>query len=153
MTDQKINADITKLAGKIKKQLTVDESGIVTAKDSLVEKTLPKDLTAEQLERAQTHMKDITTATTLAVGELGVEAFKGNKDLKQVRADIDYGNFSLSVSQDRSKDVKKGDDTEVTWGAIRTGGMKIEDTDSRNSMRAVRDHISALAAEALADDE
>lgn len=152
MSDQKINDRITKLAGKIKKHLSIDEAGIVSAKDKLVEKTLPKDLTAEQLEAAQEHMKDMVTASTLAVGELGVEAMKDNKDINQVRADLDYGKFSMSISQDRSKETKKGDDTVVTWGSIRTGGLKIEDTDTRNSMRAVRDHISTMAADALGDD-
>lgn len=154
-----IKPSITALAEALKATFTLGEGGIVTVAPGAYESTLPESLTPEVVRQVQDHNADVLAAAALALGQVAIEGFVKDKALDQVvvnfpcLADTMGGNVLRSKSYAAGGIPKEGEkrDPNATvekFGVI-TMGHIVAANANRGTLKKVRSHINALAAEAL----
>lgn len=144
------------LADKIKKVLHIDpKTGLVD-----VEKTktayvdnLPEGVAAETVLAIDNYNTRFAAASYLAIGEAGVDFFKKHKNVNEVTASFPtVGKSKFEGVFERSSQVRApGQEPTTKFG---TGSMKLDfygGSQSRGEFKKVRDHLTDLAAGALAD--
>lgn len=103
---EKVSETVKVIATTIESQLTVGDAGVVTAPDSLYEATLPADLPLDTVKRVQAHTVDFANGLTLAMGNLGLKTFEGDKDAAQISTKVKAGHDHISTEVLRSKEVR-----------------------------------------------
>ncbi|MNN71096.1 hypothetical protein D3C81_1869980 [compost metagenome] len=129
-------------------------------KDGLFERTLPESLTPETVKTYQNHVGDLVAATALALGEVGIDAFKADEKLEQLSVEFGCGSDSLAGTIQRSKDYpaggipKEGETRDpnavVTKYGIISMKYGVNAHANKGSLKKVRDSINERAREALA---
>ncbi|MNU48734.1 hypothetical protein D3C71_376580 [compost metagenome] len=155
-----IKKNVLDLAALVKADLTLGEAGIVEVKDGLFERTLPESLTPETVKTYQNHVGDLVAATALALGEVGIDAFKADEKLEQLSVEFGCGSDSLAGTIQRSKDYpaggipKEGETRDpnavVTKYGIISMKYGVNAHANKGSLKKVRDTINERAREALA---
>lgn len=155
-----IKKNVLDLAALVKADLTLGEAGIVEVKDGLFERTLPETLTPETVKTYQNHVGDLVAATALALGEVGIDAFKADEKLEQLSVEFGCGTDSLAGTIQRSKDYpaggipKEGETRDpnavVTKYGIISMKFGVNAHANKGSLKKVRDSINERAREALA---
>lgn len=152
MTANTIDQNIRDLATKIKGDMKVGEAGIVEIPKDIFEKTLDETLSMDMVKKVQSHQANVVAATGLALGEVGLEAFKGNKTLNQVSVEYPVGKDSIGGTFSRSKQVPDGNGGQQTkFGALGMSYKVAGASGSKGSLKKVRAHLSDIAKDVLAE--
>lgn len=146
--------EIRTLADTLKAELKLGANGIVEANEGAFEKTLVgTDVTIEQITKIQDHTANVLAAAALAVGELGLAAFKADTNLKQTSLSLPAGRDSLNLVFQREKIVPAGTGpdagTQTKYGVV-TSRIDVAAHANRGSLKKVKDHLNATAKEMLA---
>lgn len=149
------------LAAKIKPMFTLADNGVVLAEEGLYEKSLPEGITADQIKAIQQHNTALVAASAMAVGELAIDAFKADKDLQRVTAEIPAVGDKISTAVIRSREYpaggipKEGEvrdpNAKITKYGVIEASYEVASNGNKGELKKVRAHIGALAAAALAD--
>jgi len=143
-----IKDSIRALADKLRADMTITETGAVETPTDLFEKTLPEGITMDQVKSMQDHQSELVTAAGLALGEMGMEAFKGDKRLDQVNVSITAGKDSIAGTFQRSKEVRAGinpDDGMMTKYGILSMKVSVNAHANKGSLKKVRTYLSEQA--------
>lgn len=143
--------EIKQLATALKESLTIDPNGVASLPANHWETLLPEGVTAKQVKAIDKAVVDFTAAQALAVGEMAVERFKSDKDLKSVSISTDFGSgLNRRVIEQtvlRDKDIRN-----VQTGAVTTAhgyiGSKVVQR-GNGGLKQVKEHIRAIGMEAI----
>lgn len=102
MSLEKVPQHIKDLALQIKTGLTFDDEGVGVVADDTFEKHLPEGLDLATVKKVQTTVLDFADATTLAVGEAGLETLGAKKDLASVSLRIKAGHDHINTEMQRT---------------------------------------------------
>lgn len=121
---RELSQEIKDLASKIKAGIVMSDTKSVKGDSditaygkeekpgSLFKSNLPKNLTQEMVKNVNEYTKNFVTASSLAAGELAIEAMAKDKRVKDVQVDLrlmNYNSLSHSIDRQRSfKDTKNG---------------------------------------------
>lgn len=93
-----IKDNVRFIADNVKVEATVDgTTGDIAIPAEFWKSTLPEGLTVEDVERVHAHRDNFIAGVNLAVGELGVEATKKNKELQAVSVATEFHKDPLVV--------------------------------------------------------
>lgn len=155
-----INSTVTALAAILKGRFVLGEAGIMTAEAGTFEATLPEGMTVETVKQVQDHNANLLAAAGLALGELGVEAFKKEKKLDQISVEFPAMADTISGTIQRSKEYpaggipKEGEKRDPNATVSKYGVLTMRYATSANvnrgTLKKVREHVNNLAAVALA---
>lgn len=100
-----VNDEVKELAGKLKKDIKIDSTGVGTVTDGLYWKHLPDDLTEKTVKAVDKYTVNFCAAATKAAGELAVEAMAGNSKMENVEVAFDVrSRDTLKVGIERRKE-------------------------------------------------
>lgn len=144
-----VSEAIKTLAKAIAADLTVNEDGTVKAPDDLFAKHLPEGLDLATVKKVHTQRQEFMAASALAVGEVGIEAMKANKNLDQVQLKVNVGKDVATVTTVRRHEqaVPGSQDTVVSHGYT-TASYKAK---GGSVLKTVRDHLKTVGAASLCD--
>ncbi len=146
--------ETTELSKKIKDAVTVDVTAgeiTETTPGSIYEQTLPEGIDKKLVKAVNNHNATFVAASTLAVGELSVDAMKKEPALERVTGSIKMANDTVSLTVDRSKTYKDhfGENDEVVkYGVTRTN-YEVRAGKNGGQLKAARVAINELAADLL----
>lgn len=167
--NRELPAHIKDLASKIKAGISVDsKTGIgkeIDEPGKLFKQNLPDGVTQEMVKKVNNYTSDFVTATTVAAGELSIQALKENDDLDTVTTKVatmnrnvvmtsvkrgrvynDYGNPKEVIKNDKGEIVETIPSEGVKIGFVKTGYRSSFDRNSGN-LKLARNLISQLAEE------
>ena len=154
MSDVKLPEAVVELAKTLKAEMKVGAAGVVEISPDAYEKTLADGLTLKEVQAIQEHNANIVAATGLALGELGMDAFKKDKKLDQVSVSFKAGKDVHSATFQRSKEVpinKPGEErkTAPKYGIL-SNSVTVHGAGNKGTLKKVRAHLSEEAAKILA---
>lgn len=154
MSEINIPENIRKKADILKKGMKVGPAGVVEITPEAVEKALTEGLDLETVERVQNETSELVSATGLALGELGIEAFKKDDKLDQVSVSFAFGKDRHSAVFQRSREVpinRPGEPRELaTKYGLLTSSVTVYGVGNKGTLKRVRQHLSEEAAKVLA---
>ncbi len=144
-----LNENILALAAKIEQQLELDaKTGIGSAKADVYHDNLPENLTKEVVKDVHDYNSNFVAASTYAFGKMAVKAMEGNKDLESANIEIKMvGRDKVAVNTERKAEFSIGKEI-VKYGQT-TVAYTVQGGRNAGQLKAARDAVSALAAEAL----
>lgn len=148
-----LKATTIELATKLKDYMTIEEDKIVVTNDAF-EKTLPEDLSADQVKKVFNHVSDVTAAFTYAVGDLAEEACNKTESITDVEGKMkmlgNHGAITASYSQHATRPTSVTDRTPVdVYGGMRTR-VKMSAQNNSGELAKVRSTIAARGASLFA---
>lgn len=151
-TGIKLNDKVTEMAARLKGSLTLTDNGIVEAAADTFEKTLEgTELTMDTVRKVQDHTATVTAATGLALGEIAIDAMKGNQDLGMLSAEFNIGKDTLGTTFLRSKEVPDGQGGMQNKTGILSSRYVVNAGANRGELKKVRTHLHELAKTALSE--
>lgn len=111
---------IQDIAAKFRKGLKVEGSSVSADKD-VIDSVLPENISLGLIKDVQNTLKDLTAGFNLAVGEIGLEAFKKDKKLDQVSGEVKVGHDSIGSVFKRVNEGRNptNGETVTTYGYLR----------------------------------
>jgi hypothetical protein len=158
-TTGKVNEEVRSVADRFKEAMTVDSKTGVGAgtENAYVAERDARGLTHETVLSVKQFERVVADASTLAAGELGIEALEANKKLDTVTVEVPMfqdrsAGFSesLNIAVHRSttgRNPRTGEPV-VSHGSVRTD-YRVTTGTNRGQMSHVREHLRALAADKL----
>lgn len=148
-----IKQEVRNLADLVKAELKLGANGVVEVSEGAFERTLePAGLTLAEVTKVQNHTTDLVAATGLALGELGLDAFKADKELAQVSVSLPTGKDAINFTFQRQKEVAAGTGkdagTQIKYGYL-TGKIDVNAHANKGSLRRVKDHLNEVAKKML----
>lgn len=148
----KINEAVQNLSQKLKEDYKLGDSGVVEVPVDIFEKTLEgTDLTMEIIEQYHNHRDNVLAASGLALGEVGIDAFKANKDLAQVSVEIPVGKDTIGSTFAQSKQVPDGQGGQQTKYGVLSSRYQANGAANKGELKKVRTHLSEMAKGILAE--
>lgn len=146
-----IDQKVLDLSEKLKNEMKIGEQGIVEVPKDVYESTLEgTGLTMEVVKQVQGHTADMVSATGLALGELGIDAFKKDKDLDQVSVQIPVHKDDIAGVFSRSKQVPDGNGgMQAKHGVLNMRYTTAGAAGSKGSLKKVKAHLGELATGVL----
>ena len=150
-----IKEEVTSLADRIKASLELDTaSGLVAEKEGVsvyTDAATEAGLTQEAIGAVKKFETTVCAATTLAVGQIGVEAMKKHSDLGTVQGTIKmYGDETFTAGIHRettSRNPKTGEASQVHGQTFTS--FAVTSSANKGQMAKVRSSLKEMAAEAL----
>lgn len=145
---KELNSALVTLAATIKPHLTREGGDIKGSKELFQASLAGTELTVEMFDKVNDHLTNLTSAVTLAHGELAVDAFKENKDLARTALSIDL-NKGMGINQTikRTAEVpnfdKENPGTKTIYGQVTTR-LDFVGTANKGEYKKTRAHVSAL---------
>lgn len=138
----------------IKPLIKPNAEGIDTVATAF-EATLPENdpvLNMEAIKRMQDHIQAFVPAAVQAIGEVGIETMKTNKELSAVEINMPIGNDALNTYVKRQQEypAAPGSDEKITKYGIVRPEYQTNATKRTGALGKVLKNIGAAAAEALA---
>lgn len=128
---------------------TVDNGHIAFTKNAF-EETLPDDISMADVNKVFNHVKTVTAAQTLSVGNQALGLMEKDKDLNRVTGSMkigSHGNISTSVDRSFTAKPKPGTkESTTTWGHTTTELTMAAAGGRFADMKSVRGAISEKAA-------
>lgn len=152
MTTQ-IDQKVLDLSEKVKSNMTVGDQGIVEVPKEFYESTLEGvGLTMEVVKQVQAHNADLVSATGLALGEIGIEAFKKNPELDQLSVQVGVNKDDIAGVFSRSKQVPDGNGgMQAKHGVLNMRYTTAGASGSKGSLKKVKTHLNELAKGVLSN--
>lgn len=149
-----VSTEVKDLSAKIIKMVEVDsKTGVSEVASDVWEKTLPEDLTKEQITAVKNHEANFIAAGADAVGTLALKAMKKNSELDTVTAVIgmhgrDTATYSVAREKSYPNIQDKDADPIVKQGVVQ---VNFRNSAGRNTgeLKKVAQHIGEEAAKAL----
>lgn len=152
MSEVVLKEQTTKLAGILKDGMKVGTEGIVEITPDLYEKTLTDTgLTMDTVKAVHDHRDLVIAAAGLALGEVGLDHFKVNKDSKQVSVEMPVYKDQINMVFQREKEVQTAPgsgETKTAYGTLRPG-YTVVGAANKGELKKVKTHLANLAAAAL----
>ena len=159
-TTEAIRAETRTLADRFKDGMSVDnQTGDTTGVESVY--TSERDnrgLTHEGILEVKQFERDVADASTLAAGELGIDALETNKALETVTVEVPMfqdraagfkESFKVAVHRSTTgRNFATGEPT-TNYGSVRTDHRTTIGT-NRGQMSHIREHLRTVAADKLA---
>jgi hypothetical protein len=150
----KIDEKVIDLAKAIKDELTYKE-GVITPAEGLYFKTLPANVTQEDVEKVNAHNSVFFPAVHLAASEMALPAFKKDPKLNSVEGEFKMaGKDSFNVTVHRTSEARNPTNGETTtkYGSISSTLATYGAKSSRGEMANVKAFAQAAAMKALKED-
>lgn len=148
----KISEAVKNLSTQLKDEFKLGEAGVVEVSPDAYEKTLEgTGLTMEVVEQVQTHQANVVAASGLALGEMGLDAFKKDKDLSQVSVELKAGKDVLGGVFARSKQVPDGQGGMQTKYGVLSSRVQVNGAANKGELKKVRTHLAEMAKGVLAE--
>lgn len=154
-----LNQKHVDIAAQVKPLISLGEAGTFTVTGDLIEAVPREGYSKEAVVGFQDYASDLLSGILLAFGESSVAAFKADKKLEQVSIEVPFGNDVIAGSILRSKEYpaggvpkegeKRDPNAMVTKWGVSTMRYGVSANANRGSLKKVREHINAIAAEAL----
>ena len=148
-----LNEATQTLATQIKEQISVDnKTGMATAKDDLYTTTLPEGITKEVVDTVAGHNAKFVAASTLAFGQVAIDALKSNKALEQVEIDIPMAkgdNLGIVTQRQTTVTVPGTGEKMEKWGTTTAKITTKAGAGSSGQLGAARDSLKEYALAAL----
>lgn len=150
MSEISFNDSVRATADLLKKEMSVGDQGIVTISEDVFEKTLPEGLTMTAIKEMQDHRDLVIAGTGLALGELGTEALKGDKELKQLSVSYKMNKDKINGIFYRTKDHAQPTGGMATKpGVLQMGYKAYGQAGGIGQLKKVKAHLSEMAKEVL----
>jgi len=148
-TEIKLKQDIVDLSKLIAGEIKINKDGIVEVPEDLFEKTLPENISLNQVRDVQRHCGNVLAASLHALSEPAIDAFKKDKKLESVSMSYKVGDDVQShvIERSRMTGAPGGEKTarfgySVSKHDVRASGS------NRGELKKVRQLISNMASEA-----
>lgn len=99
----KVSDRVLALATAISADLKIGDGGVADAPKDLFEKNLPDGVTMADVKRVDNARTEFVNASLLALGQVAVPAFTGNKDLQQVSLSFQSNKDKCTLQIDRER--------------------------------------------------
>lgn len=148
-----IKQEILDLSLRIEKSLELnEETNVVSQKSSIYEETAKEvGLTQEDIGKVKNFESGFVTATTRAIGRIGISAMEKNPEVKRVMGEVPmYEGDSFRVSVDRSsigRNPKTGESV-TSYGSVKTEFVQTTGV-NKGQMSKVRSELRELGEAAL----
>lgn len=154
-----VSTEVRTVADRFKEAMSVDnKTGTAAgAENAYASERDARGLTHETVLQVKQLERIVADASTLAVGELGIDALEANKKLDTVTIEVPMFqdrsagfNESLNVAVYRSttgRNPRTGEPV-VSHGSVRTD-YRVTTGTNRGQMSHVREHLRSLAADKL----
>lgn len=141
---------VNQLADTLKAEMNLGDNGVIEVTKDAFEKTLPEGLTMETYIESHNHRDNVLAAMGKVTGEIGVEAMKTDKDLKQVTASMAIHKDTMASTFQRERQIPNAEGgTSTSYGLLRSNYMA-NGAANKGSLKKVKAHLSALGREAFA---
>lgn len=150
-----ITHDVTVMAEKMKKSITIDkDTGVATISENLYKDLTPDDLTYEVITKVKKHDRTFFAASALSFGELAIDAMKANKKLESATIEIPMTKYDVvthNISRHKSYAnhlTGKGEMVD-RYGTLVTIYTNKGGKSNSADLKRVRKHLSDLAESKL----
>lgn len=148
-----INEKTRSTADILKAKMTLGDNGVVTVADGAFEDTLEgTGLTIADFKKVQDHRDTFIAAQGLALGEIGVEAFKKNKKLDQITVEQKVHKDVVSSNFKREKDYPNAQEpgTTIKKFGVLSSKVQANGAGNKGQLKLVRQHLNEEARKVLA---
>lgn len=154
MSELNVPERISAIAAIGEQELKIGTAGVVEVPADFAEKLLPEGLTMETVEAVQDLTGEVVSGLGLALGNLGIKAFKKDPKLEQVSASFKFGKDVHNATFQRVREVpinRPGEErkTAPKYGVL-SNSVTVHGAGNKGNLRKVRQHLSAEAAKVLA---
>ena len=130
------------------------KSGVVSVKDDvdLYQKSLPDDLPMSVVKKVKEHDTIFIASSTLAFGELSVQAMADNDKLERTTGAIPMvGRDALNMTLDREKEYNNtlGKGEKVMKYGASSINYRVQAGRNAGQLKAVRESLNEIALDAL----
>lgn len=157
MTDQikkpALHDDVLELSTRLAKGIKVDsKAATAVAAEDMYKDNLPTGVTMEVVKAVSDYNTTFVAAGAHAFGQVAVDAMKANKKMDRISVDIPMGvKDNVSYTVDRLKEIPNrfGNGETIVKHGVVTTSYEVRAGKNGGQLKAVRNLISELAAEAL----
>lgn len=151
MTANTYSQEVRNVADLLKKEMTLGEHGVVEVAEDAFEKTLAgTDLSLDMFKKVQDHRDLVIAGGGLALGELGLAAFKKDEKLDQVSVEMKFHKDSIGGVFHRERSLPDGDGgMKAKHGVLSMSYKANGQVGSKGQLKKVRAHLAEEAKKVL----
>jgi len=147
-----INEKVRSAAEIMKSEATLGEFGVVEFSPETLSKALEgSEFTPQQFQAMHEQRDVLMAAQGLAVGELGLQGFVKDPELKQVSGTLKLGNDAINAVFYRDRSLPTGEGgTRVVNGVLSMNYRSSGQTGSKEPLKSVKHHLAEETKRLLA---
>lgn len=146
-TEIEISDAVKAIAEAAKKSMTIAEGGIVEVPKDFYESLLPEGVSLKDVQKVQQANSTIIAGVGLALGDVGLAAFKKDKKLEQLSVSVNAGKDKLEVGLSRSRTSRNPTDgSEIVKHGVLSANWRVAAAGNRGDFKKVRDNVAERAA-------
>lgn len=142
-----ISEAVKAIAEAAKKHMTIGEGGVVEVPKDFYETILPEGVTIADVKKVQQANSQIIAGVGLALGEVGLTAFKKDKKLESVSISVPAAKDKLELAVQRTRVSRNpADGSEIVKHGVLSANWRVMAAGNRGEFGRVKQFVAGKYA-------